>query len=423
MPDDWEPLAPFGFAGPGDEEDRMTAQAMERWLREPTPAADHAKQQLQLLPAMYDEFSLVQNGGSFLLFRFRNEEGDRALGKVIYLTLGPLVCDLTLLALDGPDKERDRLFEAIGKTFELRNVEFLAKVEKRPLLTPGVALTGERRKYPRACISLPTPSGWDATYEDGSAMFRRSGAEIRLQRVLGSDGDVGAWFKQRMQDLQDTKSLLLASEKGALERGDYAAVLYEEKGAGRTWNTAAVKRSLDVFVSDEQPLLWTLTANVAGFDGHRPVLESLVASTELLPPEEWETKIAEPWIDLTLKGPWKPQGPGLYVMMVPAFMCIYLTTQPEKTPFETAVPSIIESVRKSAGIREVYSEKQAIGSWQGKDALRYGVEGFADLPHVQGTRSVWVSSGKTLYGGIVWGPDSFRVEKLHLRLVEALRIP
>ena len=438
VPGDWEPLAPFGFAGPGDEDDRMTAQAMERWLKESPSAADYARRQVDLLPALYDRFELLSEGphrsdgpgdGHFLAFRFRSEEGDRSLGKVIYLVQGPLVCDLTLTALDEPDPDRDRLFEAIGKTFSLRGVDHLARLEKGPLLSADFhqpdmpPWPGPRRKFPRCCVSLPLPSGWEVADEDGRAVFRRSGTEIRLRRVLGSDGDVDDWFKDRMKELQETESLLLRSEQGAIERGEYAALLFEEKGAARRWNTAAVTRTFELFIGDEQPLLWSLHGKAEGFAQHLPLLEQLALAAEFLPPAEWETKLAEPWIDLTLKGPWRTEGPGVYVTMKPSFTCVYLVSQDEKHPLATIGPSVAESVRQSAGVQEVYTEEQSLGLWRDHEALHYSVEGFADQPHIQGTRSVWVSSGQTLYGGIVWGPDAFRVEKLHRQVAEALRIP
>jgi hypothetical protein len=435
-PNDWVTLPPFGFAGPGDEEDRFTAQAMERFLTEPTTAGAYAQKQIEVLPALYAEMALVAEGpqpvagagdGYFLLLGFRNEEGDRALARVVYLTLGPLVCELTLIGLDGTDRERDRLFEAIGKTFALHDVEFLTKVDTRPLLAKNLDLSapppGERRKFPRCCVSIPLLSGWEMAEEDGAPVFRLRGTEIRLRRVLGSDGDVKAWLADRMKALQETKSLLLGSERGSLERGDYAALLYEEKGAVRSWNTAAVRRTLDVFLAGEQPLLLTLETPVAGFDDYRPALESLLSGAEFLPAAEWETKLAEPWIDLTLKGPWRTEGPGLYACTEPVFTFLYLTTQKEQPPVEKVQTSIVESVRTGSGVQEIFAEKKALGPFRGHESLHYSVEGFApENDYIQGTRTVWVSSRGILHGGMVWGPDSHRVETLHRQVVEALRV-
>lgn len=438
VPNDWVPLAPFGFAGPGAEDDRMTAQAMERWLKESPPAADYARRQAELLPALYDRFELLREGphrsdgpgdGHFLSFRFRSEESDRSLGKVIYLVQGPLVCDLTLTALDGPDPDRDRLFEAIGRTFSLRGVDHLARLEKGPLLStefhqPEVpAWPGPRRKFPRCCVSLPLPSGWEVADEDGQAVFRRGGTEIRMRRVLGSDGDVDGWFGDRMKELQETESLLLRSERGAIERGDYAALLFEEKGAARRWNTAAVTRTLELFLGDEQPLLWSLYGKAEGFSAQLPLLEQLARAAEFLPPAEWETKLAEPWIDLTLKGPWRTEGPGLYVTMKPSFTSVFLMSHEEKSPIETMRPSLVDSVRKGSGVQEIYAENEVAGLWRGKDALSYTIEGFAEGPHVRGSRVAWFSSGGLVYGCVVHGTNAARVEKLFTSVVDGVRIP
>lgn len=439
VPDDWEPLPPFGFAGPGEEEDRLEAQALERWLPSPVSAAAHAKRQLELLPGMYEEMALVQEGahtsggpgeGHFLFFRFENEEGDRALAKVIYLAHGPLVCELTLTGLDGPDRERDRLFEAIGKTFTLKDVDFLDKVSPAPLLSEvirppagGAPWPGGRHKFPRCCVSLPLPSGWEVAEEDGTVIFRRRDAEIRLRRLLDSDGDVGAWRTRKMQHLQDTQSLVLGSEQGEVEAAEYAAVLYEEKGAARRWTTAAIQRTLDIFWSGEQPLLWRLEAPATSFRDYQPLLESLAAAAAFLPPEEWELKLPEPWVDLTLRGPWRTEGSGVYVNPEPTFLAVYLVAQKADKPLGKLQPSLVQSVRDGAGLQEIYSEEETLGLWRGRAALHYSVEGFTDEDHVQGVRTVWTLAAETLYGGVIWGIDSLKVEKLHRQVVDALRLP
>ena len=436
VPNDWVPLAPFGFAGPGDEDDRMTAQAMERWLEESPPAADYARRQAELLPALYDRFEILREGpyrsdgpgdGHFLAFRFRSEEGDRSLGKVIYLVQGPLVCDLTLTGLDGPDPDRDRLFEAIGKTFSLRGVDHLARLEKGPLLSedfrrPDVpAWPGPRRKFPRACVSLPVPSGWEVADEDGQAVFRRGGVEIRLRRVLGSDGDVDDWFGERMKQLQETESLLLRSERGALERGDYAALLFEEKGASRRWNTAAVTRTLELFIGDEQPLLWTLHGKAEGFSQHLPLLEQLALAAEFLPPAEWETKLAEPWIDLTLKGPWRTEGPGVYVTQGSTLSFLYLNEQPNRKSMADLAPHLADSVRQGSPLRVVRREKKTLGLWRGRDAFRYSSDGSDEAGEPRRLRVLWTTSGEALFTCLVQGSERRSTDSIFLRAIEGIK--
>ena len=339
------------------------------------------------------------------------------------------MCDLTLTSLDGLDPDRDRVFEMISKTFALIEVDFLAHVESKPLLSEAVRrppsfdaidATGVRRKFPCACVSLYTPTGWDVTDEEGNAVFRRGGAEIRLSRFLSSDGDVDTWFSQRMEQFQNTKSLLLGFERGVLERGDYAAVLYENKGGARSWKTAAVMKSLDVFVNDEQPLLWTLHANAGEFENHQPRLESLLAEAEFLSQDEWEIKLAEPWIDLTLKGPWKTQGPGLYVTTVPTFTSLYLLGYQEKCSIETLHISVGEAVKQDAGVQQTSVEDEAVGLWKGQKAFRISFEGVSENAEKIFIRAAWIHPQLILYNLILQARDRKVADELFIQLLDSL---
>jgi hypothetical protein len=436
VPDAWAASPPFGYAEPGEDVGRMSAQALERWLAEPVAAAAYAGKHKQILPALRPGYELVTEGkhatagpgdAYALTYRFRDEEGDPALARTILLAHGPLLCELTLAGPDGENRERDRLFGAIAATFTLRGMEFMSKLKDGPLLggaRPGAAASepaAPRTPFPQTCVTLPIPPGWEAADEDGDAVFRRGGSEIRLHRVLGSDGGVEAWFKRRMRQLQATGSFLLGCERGELGRRDYAALLFDEQGQGRTWNSAAVKRTLELFVRDRQPLLWSLRAHESVLEDQRQVLESLVAAVEFLPPAEWRTKLAEPWIDYTLEGPWQSPDPGLYVDLSKPPSFIHLAREKSALPLAALRPAVVESLRKGAALKEITAQEDALGSWRGYEALRYSLDGVAKDATTMSVRAAWVATERGLHSLFLKGAHPAPVDSLFAEMLEALR--
>jgi hypothetical protein len=440
VPDDWEATPPFIFVGQDDSGGRWTAQVLERCLLEALPATDHLRQQKEILPDLYDGFELLSEApyrsdgigeGFTLTFRFFDEEENDSLGQAFHLILGPVACELVLAGPDWPDRERERLFAAIAKTFSLRQVEFLAKAQSIALTSeilrtpqPEAARgwPGAWRKFPRACVSLPVPSGWEVSEANGDAFFRRGATEIRLHRDLEGNSDPGSWFAQRMKRLQDAGDLLLASENGEIERGPYAAVLSEEKGVGRMWKTAAISRTLELFVSDQQPLLWTLKAPEAGFRDQRSLFESLVAAAEFLPPEEWETKLVEPWINYTLRGPWQAEGPGVYASTQEEPTFVLLSLEPTTFSLEKLQPSILESFRQGLKLNPGFAERSVVGVWHQHEAFHYALDGAdSDSEEEVSIRAAWLVRDRRLFTIFVRSIASDNTATLATGLLEAFR--
>lgn len=431
---------PFVFVNKDEKEGRWTAQVLERCLVESLPAATHLQQQKAILPELYEGFELLAEGphrpdgvgeGFTLTFRFLDEEENESLAQFFHLSLGPLACQLVLAGPDRPDRERDRLFAAIAKTFGLRQVEFLAK--KQPMVltseilrTPqpvaARAWSGTWRKFPRACVALPVPSGWEVTEENGDACFRRGPSQIRLHRDLEGHGDPGNWFASRMQMLQESGDLLLGSENGELERGPYTAVLYEEKGVGRAWKTAAITRSFEFFLTDQQSLFWSLKTPEAGFSEQRFLLESLIASTEFLDHTEWETKIVEPWLEYTLRGSWQVEGPGVYANAQKEPVFVQLSHEPNTFSLEKLQPSVLESMRQGFKFKPGFCERSVTGAWRNHDAFYYAVDGSAlNSGSEISVRAIWLVGQKRLFSIFVHGTTTKVTEKLSTDLLESFQ--
>lgn len=415
----------------------MSAQILERCVAEMPSAAAYALEQRPILAALYQGFEPLQEGlkrsegqeGYSISFRYIAEEAAPSRGRMIFFTCGPLVCQLFISGPDGDDPERDRLFEAIGRTFAFRGADALAGAKAGGLITEILRMPqaeaakgwpGLWRKFPQCCIELPLPNKWDiAVNERGEVAFRRANAEILLHRALGENNDADLWFANRMRRLQERGDKLLGAEKGDIERGSFVAILYEEKGAVRTWKTAAMMRSFNLFLEDQQPLHWTLRSPESEFNNLKPYFESLVAAAHPLVRLEWETRLVEPWLDYTLRGPWQGEGPGLYVNLQETPVFIQLSHLPTKVPLEKLEPVVRESMSHAFKFNEA-DERVISGSWRQHDALHYAGDGIDPVLREEiSIRTVWLMKDDQLYSIFVRGADSDTTETLVRDLLES----
>ncbi len=435
-PDSWVYCPPFGLSEPGDDEDRLNAQVLERWMERPTTAADWARNELAVLPILLQEFDLeaersldVPSGsGHALTFRFRNDDGDNACERRVYLTQGPLLCELTISAVERPPDQRNPLFDGITATFALQGTEHLARVEPlpallRPLEPPpeGSRLPG-RQSFPTCCVSIPVPDGWASSGEGVTARLQIDDAEIVVERQLLSDGDLDLWYSARMEALKEAGSELIRTERGELPEGQpYTAIAYDAGSAQRSWKTSAVKRRLELFVDHHQPLQWSLEAHDSRFPVHQPVFEAVIAQTTFLDPSEWQTPLPQPWLDVVLKGPWRPAGGGAFLCVDdPTFTYLYLSVLPCTTAVRKLGPSLADSLRK--GVDQVLKEEELAAEWHGLDSFRYSVDGRDDEGKPVSQRGLWFMAREILYTVVVAGNVRSEVDKVLAQLMDGVRV-
>lgn len=440
VPDDWEPQPPFGFAAPGEEEDRMSAQAIERWLDRPVAAKAWAKKQIKVLPHLVDGFELLAEGshdlggspgeGYFLAYRMLDEDAEPIIAKKVCLTQGPLLADLTVCRPEAGEPRDADLVEGITGTWKFQGTSFLERYRslelfgsRREAADDEAEEQAERRLFPRCCVSVQVIDGWELAEEDGDAVYRQAGAEIRLHRPVGVETDAEVWRAERMRWAQDTRSFLFGSAGGELENGaSYSAVLYEEQGETRRWKTAAVRRVLEVFVEDQQPLLWSLRSPDTLLERHQPVFEELVASAEFLDPREWKTRMAEPWIDLTLQGHWRSEGPGVY-FQADDMAILQTNREVSKAPLTDLRPSLVESLRASVDNELEFKEDEQSAKWRGADSLKYSVDGTAATGDPLSLRSIWCSDRGMLYSVVAIGRKPLGVKQSFDPVASAIRFP
>jgi hypothetical protein len=437
VPDDWVPAPPLGLEEPRRQrEDRLSLQVAEIWVNPPVAANEYAQKQRDVLAQVYEDFQLVLEGplsgtdprsGAMLVFEYENEERLTSQEVRVFRVQGPQICTLTLLGPGGPSRSRDQVFDAIARSFEPRNADFFAKAEQTPLLggldqgvPPPPDPTALRETFPRACVSIPVPRGWEARRERDGVVFGRTGAEIRLRRILENGGSPNLWFASRMKELRDTPgSLVFTWNQAPLQDGRrHAAILSDETARSRSWTTAATPRTLDVMIADQQPLAWTLRAPSSSFQDLQAVLQGLIAGTIFLDPSEWETCPPEEWIDVTLRGPWKAEGPGTYSLFDDGGALILQLNRAEShSSLDTLRPRLLESLRRALKVQRNTAEVETPGLFRGLEALRYAGKGRMAV------RAIWLRSGENLYSCTLIGSDPKRTDELFLQLVAGLRLP
>jgi hypothetical protein len=432
VPDDWIPVPPLGLAEAQSGEERLSLMVSEQWLPEPVTAAEHGKQQAELLARVLDDFKLIASQpwldpriGWTATFEYENEERLTSRETRMWRSQGPQLIGLTFLGPGGPNRSRDQVFEAIARSFELRGGEAFARLERTPLLA---ALESEiqtpadtaavRERFPEVTISLVVPRGWEAAAEKGQAVLLRSGVELRARRVLEHGNKADLWFERKMKQLRDSgSSLVMAWSQGTLPKGGpYAAVAYDETALSRTWNTAAVQRSLEVAISGRQLVEWSIRCPSSSFRDAQAILQGVIASAESLDPSEWETCPPEPWLDLSLKGPWEAVGPGTYTRKDGGFVLLQLAAQESHSPLEALRPRLLEGLRRAAAVRRP-TEKESTGLFRGLDALRWEGDGRMAV------RGIWVRTGDLLYSCVLNGADPHGTDELFKLLVSGLNPP
>jgi hypothetical protein len=417
----------------------MGAQILERCLANAPSAESYAREQKVVLAGFYAGFELVEEGpqklegigeGYFLSFRFLDEEKSACRGKTFYFTCGPLISQLLLTGQAEPDPQRDHLFDAIGKTFSFRQIDFLlgakaggltSEILRTPQVDTARVWPGPWREFPFAGVSVPVPSGWEIGEAAGVIQFQRGKAEIRLHREIGENRELNPWFARRLSDMQHSGDRLLGVEHGAAAMGVYVAILYEEKGTVRTWKTAATARSLSLFMEGRQPLVWTLRAPESVFSEPQRLFESMVAATRFLGPAEWETRLPFPWAGFVLKGPWEVHGPGFYARLGERPLLVQASEVPSDLPLVKIRPSVLNSLRRDFDpVRG--QERENLGLLKRREAFRYFFDGVDEKGRPVSIRLLCVNSRNTLFQLAVRGAEAAEVEPLFLGLVEAMQL-
>ena len=150
------------------------------------------------------------------------------------------------------------------------------------------------------------------------------------------------------------------------------------------------------------------------------MLQTTISATKLLDPSKWQTKLAEPWIDLTVSGPWRAEGEGVYIRLEENFVYLYLNKLPCKMPLRDLSRSVVDNVR---GIpKTVIEENEALGLWHQKESFRYSLDGVLEDGRDLYVRTIWIAFDDDVYIVMIQGIVKNDVESLMKQTLEGLRI-
>lgn len=427
VPPHWVPVPPLTLAEPNGER-RMSARVAEAWEKGPVDAAARAKRDLDGVSRALEDFALVRQGphppnGAVLVFDFEDEERLTTREMRVYLARGAHLVTLTLQRPEEAPREYDAVFEEMARSFAITGDEFLAKLEPGPLfpIASPPDPTASRRNFPRLCSTVGVPRGWEAREEGREVVLARTGAEIRLRRILEHAADPALWHEPALQELRATTgSLVLRSESGILP-GDrpFAGILFDETARSRSWNTAATARTLAVAVEIGPGVLLEarLKAPPASLPDLQGLLHGLLTGITLLPSAEWLTSPVEPWLDLTLTGPWKAEGPGTYTRLDGSPVILQTGQIESPAPLENLRPRLVEGLRKAHKVQRNSGEETSSGSLRGVEALRYSGRGKMAI------RGLWLRAEGQLYSCVFQGASAPECEELVQRAAQGARVP
>lgn len=433
VPEAWLPEPPCGAGEPRPADERATVLAFERFLARPSSPAEAARELLRGLPDLFEECQLLGQGpiamaegrvGFALAFRYRDEDGDLRRQRRIYATSGPYVCELVAELPDGSTSCPEHWLDAIVGSLRLRGVEFCAGA--RPLrlarLQAPVGDVGElRQDSPFLGRSLVVPPGWEVADGGDGVLVRGPGAELGVQRVMGSDGDASEWFAARMGEAATTGELVLGSRQWEDDVGGELAALLLDDRTRRTWQSGAGRQSLEIFSGEPLPAVFRLVAEPARADEACPALLALLGGCRPLPPERWRTRAAEGWVHLVLDGGWHNPARGAYLLAAEKVVTLSLLAQPSPSPLGVLAEALLGNARQS--LERIDDEKANRGPLRGIEALSVRLTGRGPMGGPARVRGLWLVADQILYSCLVQGADPDVVDNVQAGVARGLRLP
>lgn len=366
--------------------------------------------------------------------RMRDEYGNAVRRLVHLLVLGPVACHLMV---DRPlelSEELDVLANEIAMSLRLEAGEVVEQAAGAPVLEagdgPATVTFGEPLAVGTVCAQVPVPAGWEESAAGRcEATLSGPGMQLTVRRPIGSDDVLTTWLGARLTHLAlEPEARLQRWEHGELRprRVEYAAIDVLQKVGGGTWVKPVFERVLTAGLREQQFLEIELTATTAPLEQAASVFRGVVDRMCMLPPEQWQTPLAESWLPLTLHGGWRPQGDGVYVKVEDGMMVLHLACVENRVPIETTrpkMPDIIDMVRAGAPLLAVDHEEEAVGSWRGLEGYRYALDASFSGLGSRSVRAVALQSGRELYSCRITGEVASQAQALFVEILEGLRIP
>lgn len=442
-PDSWEPVAPLTWAAQGSGLVRFHAHLGQSWLLGARSASEVADDLKQLWLALDDTLEIEHaapisptgpGDGWGAVVRMRDEYGNVVRRLAHLLVLGPVACHLMVDRPLDLGEELDVLANEIAMSLRFEAVELLEQATSAPVLEagdgPGTVAFGEPLAVPTLCAQVPVPSGWErTTAAHCEATLSGPGMQLTVRRPIGAGDDLTTWLGAELTRLAlEPEARLQRWEHGELRprRVEYAAIDVLQRVGGGTWVKPVYQRVLAAGLREQQFFEIELAVTSAPLEQAASVFRGVVDRMCMLPPEQWQTPLAESWLPLTLRGGWRPQGDGVYVKVEDGMLVLHLACVENRVPIETTrpkMPDIIDMVRAGAPLLAVDHEEEAVGSWRGLEGYRYALDASFSGLGSRSVRAVALQAGRELYSCRITGEIASQAQALFLEILEGLRIP
>jgi len=429
LPAGWMVLPGLGAMETRASAARQSAVVLENWLEEATTAETFGKRQREFLARERPGISLIEekplSGAAFrdarwVALRAPGAGGVTLRQEQIFAIEGPLAVSLTLTASEKDPEKREKSFETVRRSFEIRHGQTLRQLKREALIAgEPPAPAPARTSVPHLQIALPVPAGWRLDVSTGT-LVSSQGAEISIVRSgLPANAPDELFAEALAAALRDSAVRPRFWDHGPTAQGFEAYALESAAVATGTWvqKEAAIRR--EVYVQDAGAVVFRLKAS----DGDRAAkaaLAQVVGGYELLPPADRRLRVTVPWLPVELSGPWQAGGPGIFVRAALPSLTLTAMRMPAIQGAEKFAAAAADALKPAAPGVRVAKEERKQASWKGITLYRYAVDAVAPDGEKTSTRATWFASGDSVCFVIVRGSEA-EAEPLFGQCLDQLR--
>jgi hypothetical protein len=392
---------------------RLSAVVQENWMEKATTAEAFALRQWEFLRTERPETSLVEqkglSGGPFrdaygMALRAAGPEGAALRQEQIFAIEGPLAACLTLTGPEADPDRRERAFESVRRSFQVRGAQALREMVRAPLVAgapsggPGPA----RTPVPHLQIAVPVPAGWRLDPEEGT-LRSAEGAEIAVKRAgLSADSPEELFAEALARALGDSSMRPRAWDHAATLQGFEAFALECVGAAAGTWAKKEPQITRETIALDASAVVFRLRAS-DGSDAAKAAFAQIVGGYEMLPPAKRRLRVPLAWLPVELSGPWRQGAPGIFARAALPALSLAATRIPAVQGLEKFAEAAARSLHPSAaGVRIEQEERRAI-PWKGLPLFRYTADFVEPAGERVSLRAAWFGSGESVCSIIVRG--------------------
>lgn len=405
-----------------------SAVATECWIDPPLPAREVAAKQLAFARQTLAELAVVREGPATSLrfpeawlavLRAKGPDGTPLLQHQLTVAAGSLACFLTL---SGAERDTDRwatLFANIAESLEIPALEVMSRLIRRPLLSATPATGGPTALLSDIQLLVPVPEGWSV---DSAAQTLRGpgAAELRVRAATPVGVSLDEAFADALARLAHSPELQLRSwDCGELDGGRRWYAVEAHQAKVRTWGRTEERVVLQLLVEDEEILDFDLVAEPPQVDAAQ-AMAAVVGGMRRPAASERKLRLPVPWLPAILEGAWRQLSEGLFVHLEPPQQTVVVRRQDCPRGLRRLAEAALGVLASDPGTGQVIRQELVEGSWKGTDAVRCALDAISPGGRPAALRAAWLRSDGEAAHFLVQGADAEAVDRLFVRLLEAV---